>query len=165
MITKVSLGLSKLIMERFRGCDRFYAVRQFYAKAIFVMDGLLGWQGGDTFPFCDWMTLFLWDGRVTHWRYHIRSIFVSSNHYPLDGSRRAAKWKPAGRQVEADGPPDGSRCRMPQIRGSGGLAGTTSPHAGHSDLRKKKFSAIYLLLSKGSCIFAHCYNPNKPHSS
>ena len=46
MITKVSLGLSKLIMERFRGCDRFYAVRQFYAKAIFVMDGLLGWQGG-----------------------------------------------------------------------------------------------------------------------
>ena len=46
MITKVSLGLSKLIMERFRGCDRFYAVRQFYAKAIFVMDGLFPDRGG-----------------------------------------------------------------------------------------------------------------------
>ena len=82
MITKVSLGLSILIMERFRGCDRFYAVRQFYAKAIFVMDGLLGWQGGDTFPFCDWMTLFLWNGRVTHWRYHIQAISDSSHRHP-----------------------------------------------------------------------------------
>ena len=40
MITKVSSGLSKLLAGRFRRCDRFYAVRQFYAKAIFVMDGL-----------------------------------------------------------------------------------------------------------------------------
>ena len=46
MITKVSLGLSILIMERFRGCDRFYAVRQFYAKAIFVMGGLFPVRGG-----------------------------------------------------------------------------------------------------------------------
>ena len=46
MITKVSSGLSKLLAGRFRGCDRFYAVRQFYAKAIFVMDGLSPDRGG-----------------------------------------------------------------------------------------------------------------------
>ena len=34
------IRLSKLIMGRFRGCDRFYAVRQFYVKAIFVMGRL-----------------------------------------------------------------------------------------------------------------------------
>ena len=33
-------------MGRFRGCDRFYAVRQFYAKAIFVMGGLFPVRGG-----------------------------------------------------------------------------------------------------------------------
>jgi len=30
-------------------------------------------------------------------------------------SRRAANCQPTGRQMEADGPPDGSRCQMPQI--------------------------------------------------
>ena len=46
MIVKVSSRLSKLLVGRFRGCDRFYAVRQFYAKAIFVMDRLFPDRGG-----------------------------------------------------------------------------------------------------------------------
>ena len=69
--------------------------------------------------------------------------------WPPNGSRRAAKWKPAGRHMRAGGLPNGGRCRMPQIRGSGGRAGATGTHEEHNNLRKKKFSAIYLLLSKG----------------
>ena len=43
---EVKSGISKMLAERFRGCDRFYAVRQFYAKAIFVMDRLFPDRGG-----------------------------------------------------------------------------------------------------------------------